>query len=99
MDRKFSYQDFGIGIITGLAIGAIAGVLLAPESGESTRGRLAVGAGDLRVSAGDLIDHARDTLDLAFGRLDGVFGSHEKSLRKKLGALKEELEQYNLNGA
>ncbi len=99
MDRKFSLQDFGIGILTGLAVGAIAGILLAPESGESTRGRLASSAEGLRVSAQDLIDNARDNLDLAVGKLDGVLGSHEKQVRKRLGALKEELKKYNLSGA
>ena len=98
MERKFSLQDFGIGIITGLAIGAVAGILLAPESGESTRERLASGAEGLRMSAQDLIDNARDSLDLAVGKMDGVFGSHEKQVRKRLGALKEELEKYNLSG-
>lgn len=99
MDRRFSFQDFGIGLIAGAAVGAIVGILLAPESGESTRERLASGADGVRVTAQDLIDNARDSLELAISRLDGVFGSHEKHLRKRLGALKEELEKYNLSGA
>lgn len=99
MDRKFSLQDFGIGIIAGIAIGAIAGILLAPESGTSTRERLVSGAGGVRETAQDLIDNAKDSLDLAVNKLDGVFGSREKHLRKRLGALKEELEKYNLSGA
>lgn len=100
MDRKsFSYQDFGIGVITGLAIGAIAGVLLAPGSGEWTRERLATRAGGLRMSAQDLIDNAKNSLDMAVGRLEGVFGAQEKKLRKRLGELKEELEKYNLSEA
>lgn len=99
MERKFSYQDFGVGVLTGLALGAIAGILLAPESGQSTRGRLVSGASNLKVSAQDLIDGAKDNLELALNKLDGVFGSHEKHVKKRLGELKEELEQYNLTGA
>ncbi len=99
MERKFSYQDFGIGVLTGLAVGAIAGILLAPEAGDLTRERLVMKAGSLRMSAQDLIDNAKHSLDLAVGKLDGVFGAQERSLRKRLGELKEELEKYNLSGA
>jgi len=99
MDRKFSFQDFGIGVLTGLAAGAIAGILLAPESGDLTRERLAMKAGSIRLSAQDLIDNAKDNLDLAVNKLDGVFGAQERSLRKRLGELKEELDKYNLSGA
>lgn len=99
MDRKFSFQDFGIGVISGLAIGAIAGILLAPEAGESTRERLVVTAENLKFSAQELIDNAKSNLEMAAGRLDGVLGAQERSLRKRLGELKEELEKYNLSGA
>ena len=56
-------------------------------------------AGSLKLSAQDLIDNAKNSLDLALNRFDGVFGPQEKSLRKRLGELKEELEKYNLSGA
>ncbi len=97
--RSFSFQDFGIGIVTGLAIGAIAGILLAPESGESARERLVARAGDIRLSAQELVDNARNSLDLAVNRLEGTFGTREKVLRKRLGELKEELDKYNLGSA
>jgi gas vesicle protein len=99
VDKRFSYQDFGIGVITGLAIGAVAGILLAPESGKSTRQRLADQAGNLKMSAHDLIENAKNNLDLATQRLEGAFGTQERQLRKRLGELKAELEKYNLSGA
>lgn len=99
MDRKFSYQDFGIGVITGLAVGAIIGVLMAPESGETTREKLVTGAENFRVSTQDLIDGAKSNLDQAVVRLEGVFGTQERKLRKRLGELRAELEKYNLSGA
>ena len=99
MERKFSVQDFGLGVLTGVAVGAIAGILLAPETGQSTRTKLISGAENIKLTAQDLIDNAKNSLDMAVGRLDGVFGSTEKGLRKRLGALREELEKYNLNGA
>jgi gas vesicle protein len=99
MDRKFSLQDFGIGVLTGLAAGAIAGILFAPDSGELTRERLILKAGSVKDSAQDLINNAINNLELAGNKLDGVFGVQEKSLRKRLGELKEELDKYNLTGA
>jgi gas vesicle protein len=99
VDKRFSYQDFGIGVITGLAIGAVAGILLAPESGESTRHRLATEAGNLKMSARELIDSAKNNLELASHRLEGAFGTQERQLRKRLGELKAELEKHNLSGA
>lgn len=99
MDKKFSFQDFAVGVLTGLAAGAIIGILFAPESGESTRERLAQGADSVKGSAQDLLDNAKNSLELATSKLDGVFGAQEKSLRKRLGELKEELDKYNLTGA
>lgn len=99
MDRRFSFQDFGIGVLTGLAAGAIAGILFAPDSGELTRERLVMRAGNMKLSAQELIDNAKNSLELAGNKLDGVFGAQERSLRKRLGELKEELEKYNLTGA
>jgi gas vesicle protein len=41
-------QKVILGIICGAALGAVAGILLAPESGEETRKRIASKAGDLK---------------------------------------------------
>ncbi len=41
-------QKVILGIICGAALGAVAGILLAPESGEETRKRIANKAGDFK---------------------------------------------------
>jgi gas vesicle protein len=41
-------QKVILGIICGAALGAVAGILLAPESGEETRKRIASKASDLK---------------------------------------------------
>lgn len=99
MERKFSLQDFGLGLAAGIAVGTIAGILLAPETGQYTRDRLFSSAENLKLTAQDLVDNAKSSLDMAASRLDSVLGSQEKGLKKRLGAIREELDKYNLNGA
>lgn len=96
MERKFSYSEFIQGLLVGLAVGVIGGVVLTPQSGEETRRRLAGKAGDIRLSAQDFIDSAKGNLEEAVNRLEDVFGLQEKTLQRKLTALRNELEKYNL---
>lgn len=51
-----STQKTLIALLAGAALGAVAGVLLAPASGEETRHKLNRKAGDLRDQMTDLID-------------------------------------------
>ncbi|MCK9417213.1 MAG: YtxH domain-containing protein [Candidatus Dojkabacteria bacterium] len=48
-----STKSFFSGLFTGLAVGAVAGILLAPKSGEETRG-------DIKKFAVDMSDKATD---------------------------------------
>lgn len=99
MEKRHNFAEFSFGLLLGLALGAVGGIILAPQSGEKTREQLASRAEDIRVSTQDLIDNARSNLEQATGRLEGVFGLQEKSLRRKLDALRLELENYDLTGA
>lgn len=99
MEQRFSYFSFGIGVAVGAAAGAVLGMLLAPQSGQATREHIANRAADLRLSAQELIENAKDNLELAAGKLEGVLGLQERNLRRRLGELKAELEQYDLSGA
>ena len=47
------------GLIAGAAVGAVAGVLLAPKSGEVTRRFMGMRANRMRRKAGDYIDALR----------------------------------------
>ena len=52
-----------MGFAVGAAVGAGLALLLAPDSGKSTRERLVSKARDLSKSAGHSIDQARDTME------------------------------------
>lgn len=97
MEKKFSYFEFGLGLVTGFVAGALAGLLLAPLSGEETRDRLKMRASDLKLSTQELIDNAKTNLEQAAQRLEGVFGLRERNLRKKLSELKAELEKFTVS--
>ena len=99
MERRFDLAEFSLGLFIGLALGALGGIILAPQSGEDTRDQLASRASDIRLSSQELIDNARINLEQAAGRLEGVFGLQEKHLRRKLETIRAELEKYNLTGA
>jgi len=94
--KEFGYSEFIQGLLVGLAVGVIGGVALTPQSGEETRRRLADKAGNIRLSAQDFIDSAKGNLEDAVNRLEDVFGLQEKTLQRKLAALRDELEKYNL---
>lgn len=96
MEKRFNAADFGLGLIIGLALGAIGGIILAPQSGEKTRKSLVNRAADIKTSSQELIESARHNLEQAAIRLEGVFGLQEKNLRKQLDAIKAELDKYDL---
>ena len=54
-----------LGFVAGAAVGAIAGILLAPDSGTNTRKKIATKTGDLtdslKNSFGDFIDGVKDS--------------------------------------
>ena len=54
-----------LGFVAGAAVGALAGILFAPDSGPNTRKKIATKTGDLTDSLkntfGDFIDSVKDT--------------------------------------
>jgi gas vesicle protein len=60
---------FGLGV--GLAVGVGAGLLIAPESGDATRRRLARGAEDLQRKASRFVDRTRGELEAKGHELAG----------------------------
>ena len=96
-EERFNYLEFGIGLVVGSALGAIAGILLAPQSGVSTRREIAKSATSIRDSAEELIAQARQNIELATSKVEGVLGLEEWSVKKKLDEIKEDLESFELN--
>lgn len=52
-----------LSFIAGVAVGALVGVLIAPDKGEKTRGRLA-------RKSGELVDELEDRVDVVKARVD-----------------------------
>lgn len=98
-EKRFGYEEFGLGILVGLAVGAALGVLLAPEAGVVTRSKIASRAAQAKESAQDLLDQAKISIEAAATKVEGVLGLQDKRIRRKLDELRFELEKYNLEQA
>lgn len=96
-EERFGYLEFGLGLLVGGTLGAVMGILLAPQSGVATRKEIAESAIYLKDSAEDLIAQAKKNIELATSKVEGVLGLEEWSVKKKLDEIKEDLERYNLN--
>ncbi len=93
-EDRFNYLEFGLGLVVGGILGATAGILLAPQSGVSTRREIARSASSLKYSAEELISQAKQNIEVAAAKVEGALGLEERSVKKKLDEIKEELEQY-----
>jgi len=95
-NERFGYLEFGLGLLVGSALGAITGILLAPQSGVATRKEIAQSAMSLKESAAELVAQARENIDLAASKVEGALGLEEWSVKKKLDEIKDDLEKYDL---
>ena len=79
-----------LGLVAGAAIGAIAGILLAPDKGSETRKRISSKTGDLadnvKNSFGEFIDQVKNT----YSKADDNMEDFEASSRSKMSGLKED---------
>ena len=64
-----SAGKFIAGFVVGGAIGAIAGILLAPKSGEETRNEIANSAKDMLKKADETVKQIQSKADDALGEL------------------------------
>jgi gas vesicle protein len=99
MSDRFDFEDFSIGIVCGLFLGAVAGVLLAPASGKETRKNISGWTEDTKASVGELIDQANNLIEAASGKAEQYLGLKEKGIKKKLEEIRTELERYDLSGS
>jgi gas vesicle protein len=98
-ERRFAIAEYSLGVITGAVVGGLVGMLLAPESGASTRKRISSWAIDTRQSAAQLVDYSKKALELASEKTEEVLGLQEKGIKKKLEEIRSELERYDLSGS
>jgi gas vesicle protein len=98
-ERRFGYEEFGLGLFLGMLTGVTLALVFAPQSGQATRHQIATKAGDLRGSAEELMEHAKKSLEEAGSKVEGVFGLREKSIRRKIEELRAELQKLSLEGS
>lgn len=63
MARTSDFFSFVMGLTVGAAAGAVAGILLAPKSGEATRKELAQFSKELGIKAEEFYTNAKDMVE------------------------------------
>lgn len=86
-----STQNTIVGVLAGVAIGAIAGVLLAPEKGEKTRKQLATKAKALKDDLTDEVEVAANKVSEKYEDLKTASDELVAKSKVKLTKVKEEL--------
>jgi len=92
MARRMEY--FAIGWIAGIALGVVAGLLLAPRSGSDTRRRLADNARRAADVARDVADRAEATAEVLGGRVDHYLGREQEVAWRKVREIREGVDRY-----
>jgi gas vesicle protein len=92
MERRMEY--FAIGCFAGIALGVVAGLLLAPRSGSDTRRRLAVQAHKAAVAAREVADRAEVTAEVLGERVDHYLGREQEVAWRKVREIREGVDRY-----
>lgn len=80
-------------MLTGLALGAVAGILFAPSSGEVTRKRIATTAETAWDNAGRAVDASERVVQMISGRVEEMLHLEERNVRRKLEELRADIEK------
>jgi gas vesicle protein len=91
-DHRFTY--FAIGVFTGMAVGVVVGLLLAPSSGAQTRRRLSAEAQRVADAARSVADKAEQTAHVLGERVDHYLGRDEEAAWRKVRELREGVQRY-----
>jgi len=92
MRRNLEY--LAIGIIVGAVGGFLAGLLLAPSSGQKTRQRLANEALRAADVARNLAEQAENAAELLGGRVEHYLGRDEEVAWRKVREIREGVQRY-----
>lgn len=87
-------EYFIIGTLTGLAIGVVVGMLVAPSSGAKTRRRLAdeaLRAADVARAVAEKAEHAAEALG---GRVEHYLGRDEAVAWRRVHEIREGVQRY-----
>jgi len=92
--RSRSLTVFAIGLLTGIAAGVVMGLLMAPNDGEDTRRRLALGARRVADTARNVADRAEQTAALLGEKVDHYLGHDEEAAWRRIREIREGVERY-----
>ena len=84
-----------LGIIAGVAIGALAGILFAPEKGSETRKKIATNTNDLAESAKSSFNDFVDNLKNVYADAGAKTEKIKDNARAKMNNLKSEARTEN----
>jgi gas vesicle protein len=87
-------EAFAIGCIAGIAMGVVAGLLLAPRSGSETRRRLALQARRAAVVAREVADRAEVTAEVLGERVDHYLGREQEVAWRKVREIRDGVDRY-----
>jgi gas vesicle protein len=86
---------FTIGVVVGALGGMLAGLLLAPSSGQKTRERLANEALRAADLARGLAEKAEDAAEVLGGRVEHYLGRDEEVAWRKVREIREGVQKYS----
>jgi gas vesicle protein len=87
-------EDIAIGLIVGAVGGFLAGLLLAPSSGQKTRQRLANEALRAADIARTLAEQAENVAETLGGRVEHYLGHDEEIAWRKVREIREGVQRY-----
>ena len=91
---KRSLEYFVIGVVLGAVGGFIAGLLIAPTSGQKTRERLANEALRAADVARSLAEQAENAAEMLGGRVEHYLGRDEEVAWRKVREIREGVQRY-----
>ncbi|MBL7730700.1 MAG: YtxH domain-containing protein [Chitinophagaceae bacterium] len=80
-----------VGFLAGAAVGALAGILFAPDKGSETRKKIAGKAGDLRDAVKEKFNALGDTLRNTFSHVEEEAEKAGEKISSKVSAAKNAL--------
>lgn len=93
--RTQRLEYFAIGLVVGGALGLIAGLLFAPDSGSRTRQRLANEASRVAEAARTVAERAEAVTETLGERIDHYLGREEEVAWKKVQEIREGVQRYS----